>query len=154
MNSSKFCLGFFSLQRELRRCAWTGWDQTEKMPFRIILQRQKKKDTLHSVGFMCEGVLRQYSIKKKYRWFVAFWSFSSHIPVGCRGIQDYESLSGVCAHTFQSVEDRPYQKGCISEGMLGVAAADSLNMRCVDRSPGTLSSPETQTYRAEISVFC
>lgn len=76
------------------------------------------------------------------------WCFSPHLPVGCCGKQDYQSLSGDCAHTSQSGVDRRNRSGRRSEGMMGDSAADSLNRRCVGMSPGTLPSPETPAYRA------
>lgn len=100
---------------------------------------KRKKDREHSVALMCEVF-----------WAVqnSSWCFSPHPPVGCCGKQDYQLLSGDCAHTSQSGVDRRNRSGCRSESMMGDSAADSLNRRCVGMSPGTLPSPETQTYRA------
>lgn len=100
---------------------------------------KRKKDREHSVALMCEVF-----------WAVqnSSWCFSPHLPVGCCGKQDYQSLSGDCAHTSQSGVDRRNRSGRRSEGMMGDSAADSLNRRCAGMSPGTLPSPETPAYRA------
>lgn len=100
---------------------------------------KRKTDRGHSVALMCEVF-----------WAVqnSSWCFSPHLPVGCCGKQDYQLLSGDCAHTSQSGVDRRNRSGCRSEGMTGDSAADSLNRRCVGMSPGTLPSQETQTCRA------
>lgn len=106
-----------------------------------VLCRGKKRKTQCWINLYNEDMLAMCC-------WCSFAVLLSHLPAGCCGIQDYESLSGDCAHTSQSAVDRKNQRGRRSEGMMGVSAADSLNRRCVGRSPGTLSSPGTQTYRA------